>query len=76
MSTIIQYMPMGMDLSLTPSKASATPPLSNKKFSENPRSIFGRILISSATFMHAAFTNLFVTITNKKTSRYTYPVPA
>lgn len=76
MSTIIQYVPMKMDSFSISFKASTTTPLINKNISENPLSIFGRILISSVIFMHAAFANLFVTITNKKLSRYTYSVLA
>ncbi len=73
MSTIIQYMPVKMDLPPASFKAIIAPLLRTKNISENSPSIFGRIL--NAIFMHAAFANLFVTITNKKLSRYTYSVP-
>lgn len=73
MSTIIQYMPVKMDLLPASFKAIIAPLLRTKNISENSPSIFGRIL--NAIFMHAAFANLFVTITNKKLSRYTYSVP-
>jgi hypothetical protein len=64
MSTIIQYMPVKMDLTPATLKAIIAPPLRTKNISENSPSMFGRIL--NAIFMHAAFANLFVTITNKQ----------